>query len=405
MGKIREGEIAMRYLLIKRCRVVGMTEKTLDILCANNRIVAIEKNIDRPTIETEEIDVNGCVAIPGLVDICSTFATTDSNENLRRLINDDVQAGYTTWLSPCPTGILSDKLKMLELQDPQTLNYGLHFSMDAFKPGDINKIRSLNISLGIPSLFYTFHTPQSAFNEHFELYVETAQKLGLMIFVNVVRDCNADEHLRAFNLLCSKINGTGCKVFFNNIRYSEELDIVVRMKQGGCDVTGQIYYNPFRDRSATDLHELSSVEFVETLRQNTWLCGEVADVSVSEKDSIYVGQGMPYSRSHRVALLATLSKDALLTIDEMVTYLTTRKCEFMGLKNVKGVIRVGADADITFIGESPEQTVVVRSASGEYYNVGQKNTIRCVVMGGRMIYNGEVKYNNISGKMTYRRFV
>lgn len=394
----------MRYVLIKRCRIVGVMEKNMDILIANNKIVEIGKNISRPTIDCEEIDAEGRMAVPGFVDICSSFINTVYNEKLAAKVYEDLSAGFTTWIGDVSPSNAVERLAQLSFQDPHTLNFSLHYNINAFHHGDLNKIKNTSEINGMPTLHYLMDEPKAAFNDRLDLYLATAAKNNMLLMVEINMHCHIEEHIRALNHFCKRIDGTGCRVMFVNVRYSEEFDVISKAR-GNNDVYVHLLYSPII-RNNYGLTEIEHNVFVELLRQNTWISGDIDDLP-GEGETSYDGSGVreKFSRKHRVAVLGSLCEKDKLTVEEMVEYMTERKCRLLGLWPEKGQIAVGSDADICLVNDNKHDMISLESG-GEKVVLELHNSVDYVLMSGRIVYDkGELRLNNIQGKQVFRRYI
>lgn len=372
----------MRYFLIKDCRIAGQSDKKRDILIANDKIIAIGNGLARPTIDTEEIDANENLVIPGLVKIDSHFTEINSRDEMMSAVEEDIRTGHTTWIAPAPTADMADMLTKYAFQMVSTLNYSLQFSVDHFKHGDLNKIRTMASLNGMPTMHYTLVTPQAADNERLEMYIDTADKNGLAIMIEVVKGCeNADTHLSALDSICRKLDNTQCRVFFINIRYKEEIEIFNRLRETNKNITAQICFNPMQTGNG-GLSEFSAEEFMNLLRRNDWLCGNVVVPDMPmPKGEVKVEEG---------EVIGDFVTKTGMTEVEASEYFTTRPCRILGMTPEKGQIKVGSDADLCIIDNSKPR--------------GQN--IMAVIMSGRAVFrDNEIIRNNIKGQQAFRRFV
>lgn len=377
----------------------------MDILIANNKIVDIGKNFSRPTIDCEEIDANGRLVVPGFVDVCSSFINTAYNERLAAKVYEDISAGFTTWIGDEDPSDAIERLEQLSHQDPHTLNYGLHFNINAFHHGDLNKIKNNAEISGMPTLHYLMKEPKDAFNDRLDLYLATAAKNNMLVMVEINMHCHVEEHLRAINHFCRKIDGTGCRVMFVNVRFTEEFDVISKSRGGNNDVYVHLLYSPM-EQIVPGLTTIDHNTFVELLRQNIWISGDIADLPGGGEASYEtVGEREKFSRKHRVAILGSLCQKERLTIEEMVEYVTERKCKLLGMWPEKGQVAVGADADLCLVNDNIKQLISLESGEDKMM-VELHNNVEIVIMSGSIVYdNGELKLNNIQGKQVFRRFV
>lgn len=393
----------MRYVLIKKCRIVGVQDRNVDILIANNKIVAIGKNISRPTIDCEDVEAGGRLVVPGFVDICSQFSSTVHNENLTGKVYEDLSGGFTTWIGDVAPSDVAEKLEQLSHQDPHTLNYSLHYNINAFHHGDLNKIKNTSDLNGIPTLHYLVDSAKAAFNDRLDLYLATAAKNDMLMIFEIAIPTNVDEHLRALNHLCAKIDGMGCRVLFVNVRFKEEFDIIARSRQKNDTFVHLLYHA--LPLGVPGLTEISHMEFVELLRQNIWISGDVADLKTDSGGAYNIEGRENFSRKHRVAILGALCQEEHLTTEEMVEYVTERKCKLVGLWPEKGRVEVGADADLCVVNDNVKSVVTIHD--GDFEKTLELNgSVDVVIMSGRVVYeNGDMKLNNIYGQQAFRRFV
>lgn len=358
----------MRYFLIKNCKIANRQETNLDILIAKNKIIAIGNGIARPSVDTNIFDAQGYLVTPGFIDICSPFLSLNNTEEIRRLIHDDVAGGYTTWIGFESATKMTQTLSRLGKQELRTLNYSLHFDADQFKHGDLNKMKSLSATYGLPSMRYTISDLQTAQNDRIDLYLATAAKNKMLLIFSLSHNGNIAEIPSALELICKKINNTKCKTLFANVRYVEEIEMINRLRTDN-DTYAQICLAPH-------IHPIGNLNPIDDrlmgtmLRENKWIC---ADIIIPD---------MPAPQ--RIAQSFDICKKYNITEEEITEYMTTRKCRIVGLTPEKGQIIVGGDADICII---------------------KNGKIRAVVQNGKLTYDNGIIHENISGLQAFRRII
>lgn len=368
--------------MIKDCRIAGQSDKKRDILIANDKIIAIGNGLARPTIDTEELDAKENIVIPGLVKVNSHFTSIKGKDEMMKAVENDIRTGHTTWIAPAPTSDMADMLTKYAFQMVSTLNYSLQFSVDQFKHGDINKIKTMSGLNGMPTMHYTLVTPQAADNERIEMYIDTAVKNDLAIMVEVVMGCNnTDTHLSALDSMCRRLDNTQCRMFFINIRYKEEIEIINRLRETNKRVYAQVCYNPLQNGDSI-LSEFSDKEFMSLLRENDWICGDVfVPASHTPEDGIRIETG---------EIIGEFVYKVGMTGEEASEYFITRACRILGMAPEKGQVKVGSDADLCIVDNSKPR--------------GQN--IMAVIMSGRAVFrDNEIIRNNIKGQQAFRRFV
>lgn len=369
----------IRYLLIKRCRIVGSSERNSDILIANSKIIAIGHGLARPTVETEEIDAKGNFVIPGLVDINFKHSFMMSTDELRRNVHEDVKAGFTTWIGHETPSQMAETLRRIDHQDPRTLNYSLHFSVDEFKHGDLSKIRDMATINGITSLHYTLKSLKAATNDRLDLFLTTAAKYNMLCVFDIIQQPSADEQIRIIHSVCSKIHACESasenirvRALFTNVRYEEEFKVISQGRNNdsyGHELSVLINFTD-EVSGVPGLTPISAESLTEILRQHTWT---TADIWNSND-----------SRFQQIQRMLNFCRKQELTSDEVVEYFTTRRCKFVGLYPNKGTIKVGSDADIC---------------------ITDNLRITTVIQNGLVTFNSEIFHENIYGKHAFRRFI
>lgn len=358
---------------------MGLNEKPTDILIANSKIIAIGKALPRPSVDTEEFDAQGLTIIPGLIDIYCRSSLLMNTEELRRKVHEDTKAGFTTWIGRETPSNMKETLNRLNRQETRTLNYSMHFSLDEFHHGDLNKIHDLALLHGIPSMSYTLNTPKAAHNDRLDLYLATAVKNNMQFIFDLNIQGSVDEHLLALKNICNKISnyepntGKKIRIMFTNVRFVEELQIITDARhnnnaQENCDITALINYCP--DTHIFDLEPIKGPQLSKILRQFVWTSVEISRPELSRKECI--------------EQLMQFSEEQEFDYNEIIEYFITRKCKMIGFSSDKGDIHVGSDADFCFI---------------------DNKKIVAVMQNGLLTYYKDINHNNISGKQIYRRFI
>ncbi len=360
----------MKYFLIKNCKIIERQEQLLDILIANNKIIAIGRLIARPSVDTPIFDAKGKLAVPGFVNICSPFLSLNNTEDIRRLIHEDVAGGFTTWVGFESASQMNTTLQRLNKQELRTLNYSLHFDADQFKHGDINKMKTLSSLQGLPSMRYTLSSLTAAHNDRLDIYLTIAAQNNMLIMFALTDFDVAAEKIEAIETICNKINKIKCRTLFTNVKYNEEIDIISKLRCDN-DTYAQICYTiPTDTQNNNGLTPIAETQLITLLRKNEWICADIIMPNTPTNERII--------HSYEICSRNNINED------ELIQFMTTRKCKIIGLTPEKGQIKVGSDADICII---------------------SKGQIAAVVQNGRITYDNGIQHENISGRQVFRRLI
>ncbi len=362
-------QVLMKYFLIKNCQIANRQENNLDILIANNKIIAIGKNLSCPTVNTSTFDAEKYLVVPGFVNICSPFISLSNTEEKRRLIHDDIAGGYTTWIGTETATNMMQTLSTLGKQDIHTLNYSFHFDVDHFKHGDLNKMKSLSVTYGLPSMLYSITGIETAQNDRIDLFVATAAQNNLLLIFSLIHNnSNADEILEALKIISKRIDNAKCRTLFANVRYAEEIDIISKLRNNN-DIYAQICLD-INAIAPSNITLIDGQMMISMLRENKWICADIISPDGSAQK--------------RIAQSFEICQKCNIEESELVEYMNTRKCQITGLAPAKGEIRIGADADICII---------------------KKGKIRAVIQNGKLTYDDGIMHENINGMQAFRRII
>jgi dihydropyrimidinase len=204
-------------LLIKNGEIVTSAERYIaDILCENETITRIDKNIEPPK-GTEVIDAKGKFVFPGFIDphvhIYLPFMGTFSKDTYETGSQAALVGGTTTLIEMCCPSRKDDALAGFELWMSQAVgksacDFTFHMGVTKFDEKSEGQLREI-VKRGIGS-FKIFLAYKGAFGiDDTELYrtLKLAKELGVIVTAHCENETLVAE--RSKELLAAGRTGTG----------------------------------------------------------------------------------------------------------------------------------------------------------------------------------------------------
>ena len=396
----------MKYLLIRNCRIPNYNPQELfSVLIGGNKILQIDKNIMHPAIDTREYDAQGNVLIPSLVDVASDFGEASTEDDLTKTAIADVEAGITSWITPMTPSSIDKNTTILEHKSDRFLNYGYHLSLNNITR-KIDAVRSKLVVLprGISSIYFRVTTPATREAiENVGFILNCAADLETTVVIELVREGSANEHVSTLLKLAGEIEvDPRNRVYFLNVRYEEELDILRRM-QNVCIVGAELRYSPLHSDVET-LKEFTAERYCDILRSHSWCSASI----VRERMSYFgiTNQNNDFLHKNQLSIIYGLPVPKPFTAEELIEFTTMRASKMLGLWPNYGRVEVGADADLIVWNDRWEETAKLQEDTGQTIGLPLRGKIDCVVMNGNVVYDADgVIANNIDGRYIYRRLL
>ncbi|HEX3890713.1 MAG TPA: dihydropyrimidinase [Verrucomicrobiae bacterium] len=391
-------------LLIKNGEIVTADSRYVaDILCENETITRIDKNISAPK-NYEVIDVKGKFVFPGFIDphvhIYLPFMGTFAKDTYETASRAALVGGTTTLIEMCAPSRADDTLEGFELWMSQAVgksacDFTFHMSVTKFDDKSEGQLREI-VKRGISS-FKVYLAYKGAFGvDDTELYrtLKLAKELGVIVTAHCENETliaeRAKELLAAgktdsgqhhesrppqveaegVNHLMSFAELTGAAVYIVHLSCKEALDRAIAARQRGVRVSVEtlIQYLTL-DKTYAELPKFEGAKYVMSppLRDKSnqpvlWnglrdgLVQTVAtdhcpfDFTTKKKmggnDFTKIPNGIP-SLEDRINVLYTYGvKTGKIDLHTFVNCASTQAAKTFDLFPRKGTIQLGADADL-----------------------------------------------------------
>lgn len=391
-------------LLIKNGEIVTASERYVaDILCENETITRIDKNISAPK-NCEVIDAKGKFIFPGFIDphvhIYLPFMGTFSKDDYVTGSEAALVGGTTTLIEMCCPARKDDALKSFELWMSQAVgksacDFTFHMGVTKFDDRTEKQLREI-VKRGISS-FKIFLAYKGAFGiDDSELYrtLKLAKELGVIVTAHCENETLVAE--RCKELLAVGKTGpefhepsrpvqveaegvhhlmtfaelTGAATYIVHLSCKEALDQAIAARQRGVRVGVEtlIQYLTL-DKTYAEKPKFEGAKYVmspplrdkrnQEILWNGLRDGLIQTVAtdhapfdfrkqkeMGKNDFTKIPNGIP-SLEERVNLLYTYGvKRGKIDLHTFVNVLSTQVAKIFDLFPRKGTIQIGADADL-----------------------------------------------------------
>ncbi|MBP5418528.1 MAG: amidohydrolase family protein [Bacteroidales bacterium] len=396
----------MKYLLIRNCRIPFYNpQEQFSVLIGGSKILQIEKNIMHPAIDTREYDAQGNILIPSLTDTANAFGESQASDDLSKQAISDIESGITTWITPLTTSAIDKNSIAIEHKADHILNYSYHISLNTItRKFDAIRAKLVVLPKGVSSIYCKLSTPFSREAlDNVSFLIASAIDLGTTLVFDISRGGTSNEHISGLLSLAQKIESSHkCKVYFLNVCYEEEFDILKRM-QDNCLIGAELRYSPIL-RHSSALKEFTPERFAAILRDNPWCSATISKTPMREYN--FVDLPDDYWRRNQLSILRGMLAKQGFTLEELIDVTSARSSKMLGMWPSYGKVEVGADADLIVWNDQSAETVNLRNVSGAEFDVPMQGKIHGVVMNGRVVCDIDgVITNNIEGRFIYRRLL
>jgi dihydropyrimidinase len=393
----------MSRLLIKNGEIINSTDRYhSDIYVENGVIVAIGKNMSKPSADTRPIDASGHYVFPGAVDA-----------HIGEMPSDDFESGSAAGLAGGTTTIIDfvipernqsliDGLKKWQARASKSVtDYAFHMAVSWFGENTAREMEYCVREMGITS-FKTFTAYRGAIgvdeNEMIRV-METARSLNAL----AIAHCENGEIITALTnkrsregsallelgataraMMLARI--TGVPLYVVHVSSKETIQIITEARQRGQVVWGE-----------TCPQYLLPIDHQTGVQDALWSALRSGIVQTIATD-----HGQKAARiQDRLSLMYTYGVLAgKIDLNQFVNLNCTRPAKIFGMYPRKGTIMVGADADIVVWDPSKENTI---SAKSIFEGLKTKGAPTWVIANGKVQYDrGELKVQRGAGRYISR---
>ncbi|MCU4175943.1 amidohydrolase family protein [Carboxylicivirga sp. N1Y90] len=438
----------MDYVLIKNGKIVdGTNVLEKDLLIGNNKILAIEDNLERPEPETPVIDAGGKYLMPGALDINISFfdACSQEPESQRKFNQAEIVGGTTTVLETIVPGLSDDSSLELLKQKKRPLNvvpdYGFHLSLQGWDRFDEKELDYCYSHEGITSFFLQWPLDDEGEIANLIELIKTAAQFDLLLMVEMDAPFDAsnsslkksyeyEQAIKQYLLNLKRIldlsTSAGCKVLLQNICFREQIEIILLFKETGL-VYSELMY-PFYLGDSADykvdknsvffgiplvdtLSLISHEEFWELIKSDHFF---IVRPSLTLSSEGVVKDSQVHNRPDEYFLiknfLSVIYTSGVIrekiSLMEFVSIMAERASKLMGLYPKKGVLRTGSDADLIIWDPDYERNIYCnfpQELDSKPISLKLKGRAEFVFVRGLMAYNGEAFSGDYAlGSFLYR---
>jgi len=438
----------MDYVLIKNGKVVVGEELMIkDVLIGNDKVILVEDKIERPDPETPVIDAGEKWLMPGAIDTHILFSELidDADRALKRFNQTQVLCGTTTLLEP-----LFPKFSFAyqeELEYKKQINYGIladygfHLSFQDWKLFGVDDLRYVYSHEGIASLYLQWPLRSESEGREVKVLLKTAAAYDILVFVELREIENTSpgfareadetresiaEHFQHLKSVMELAVATGCRICILNISFKEEVEMIIPFLDSGLvyaelmipyhiGTSEQIMVDDDANFSGFPMDDKLNLIAVDEiwamLKHDTFLLSRPL-LKLSEHGVMKEGQvdNRPdeyFLLKNFLSVLYTVGvQSGQINFNEMVDIIAQRIARLTGLYPQKGVVRVGADADLVIWDPHFKRNLYCHFPSKDFSQANSfmlEGRVEFVFIKGQMAYNGEsFSDEDIKGRYLYR---
>lgn len=419
----------MDYVLIKNGMLALEQGARLgDVLICENKIVDIGSALSRPDLETPVIDAAGKHVLPGIIDINRNFYQMYhfDTQRLLRLLQAQIISGTTFWMDAISFKELSTLAESIDIEAFPMPDYSFHLLIDEILSINPEAALPLIKRYGITSLLLRWpleeHVPIDQLGKVFDFAV--AHKMVLVFELQSAHQYNSGEsfihsssmvdyHMEQMNLLVSMVSKLDTRLCFLNVNYREELSVLKKLRNT-MDVYAELPLSVFlgnkdvqsinpitNSEHPLKIHPLSASQVLQEVLQHDWCLIGKSGINVFNENLLMDGKG--YNRpddyfifKYFLSILSSIPiNNSCLAPAQLNNLLADKPSRLFNVAPVKGVLQVGADADLIIWDEGYERNLFL-----SFYNENDileeyrlKGRSDFVFMKGKIVYNGEQTLN------------
>ena len=397
----------MKYLLLKNGRIVQENNiLTGNILIGNNRIIEIGANVKAPTPYTEVIDLANKYLLPGLIHFNCSFLKSDSYNPTNSAIYIALSHGATFLIDIVKSNQDTDFRKTIyharEGCKPIIADYGFHlraYSCNIISSDDLVKTV---FDEGISSFFIKWKDLYKMENDSLEQLFDIAAKLKLLIICESVEkeQVSAEsEHLISkntsenFKMILKIIEKHKCPFLFYGISSWQEIDLLYYNKF----LNNYIFASVNLNKNSEDKDKLTHKDIEKLLKNPNIILSPPELILPDSQKSHFIENDKTASFLFDIIYDEKgINEDLIVKVCEMYA---SRPAKLLGIYPQKGVLDVGADADI--IVWNPLDPHIMKTRGTNTFLL--RKDINAVIINGKVITDEVYEIpHNLEGRYIFR---
>jgi len=401
----------MKYILLKNGHIVQEDRLlTGSILIGNNRIIEIGTDIKAPTPYTEIIDLSDKYLLPGLIHFNCSFLKSDTYNPTNSAIYIALSHGATFLIDTVKPKQEADFSKMIcsarEGCKPIITDYGFHLRAYSCNRISCEDLVKTIFNEGITSFFIRWKDLLKMENDELEQLFELAAKLKLLIICESYekdKDDTEKDHLVSrtssdnyFNMIMKIIEKHKCPFLFYGISTWKELDLLFSNKYLSNNLFASVNLNSKSD----DTNRLECKDLEELMKNPNIILSPPELILPNSQRSHFIENDKTSSfLSDLIYNKKGIDEDLIVKVCEMYA---SRPAKLLGIYPQKGVLDIGADADI--IVWNPSDPHIMKTRGTNTFLL--RKDINALIINGKMITDEvyEVPYN-LEGSYVYRNTI
>jgi dihydropyrimidinase len=453
-------------LLIKGGEIITADERFVaDILCENEQITRIAKNLDASDGNTPVIDARGKYVFPGFIDphthVYLPFSGTFAKDTYQTASRAALLGGTTCFfdfVSPDRYGDLLENLALWHEKSAgqSACDYSFHMTVTHFDDPIEKQLRRIVCEEGITSfkIYLAYRGTNGIEDDALFSTLQLANELGVMVTAhcenavlidrlqrNLVADGKTQprwhywsrppvveaagvNHIMAFAEL------TGAQVYVVHVSCAEALQQLTAARRRGAHAWGETCpHYLLLDKSYAETPDFEAAKYVISppLREKhnqdiLWQAlhnGEISTVATDHAPTDFATQkamgrddftritnGVP-GIENRIPLLYTYGVEAgHIDLHQLVSLGSTNPARLFGLYPAKGTIQVGSDADLVIYDPAARNTIQAATHAmnvdyNAYEGMHTKGRAETVTVRGKIV----VQNGDFCGDYTHGRFI
>lgn len=399
-------------MLVKNCKILDKgIEKIVDILIENEKIVKIDKNIDRCD-DTEVIDANKNFVLPGIVDLHTHMRDPglSQKEDYTTGSMACAKGGVTTFVDMPNTvpAVITEKIldeKKEILKGKSYVDYGFNFG--GSKNDNSSEICKVVDKVVATKIFLNVSTGDM---------LVTDENAIVNIFKNskIVAVHAEGEMVKKAIEFAKKYNKP---LYLCHLSTEEEVNFVREAKKEGLEVYAEVTpHHLFLNDSDVNRNEKSKMLLrtkpeLKTKKDNEALWEGLKDGTIDtigtdhaphliEEKLKKLTFGMP-SVENSLEMMLKGVKENKITLQRLIEVMCTSPAKIMKIKN-KGKLEVGYDGDLVIVDindstKIDKESLVTKANWTPYEGVVRGGKVLTTILRGKKIYSDN-KFYGINGR-------